>query len=282
VSNNSPCFFSKSGLSSRNNRGNKTRDGEGVEARSPIVNDLPTLIRGHHWNGVLQRLDLHPSDARIPLRVQTRGGFSSTTDFFPLHYACERRPPVEVVEALLKVYPEAVNKRTMPGGALPIHMAATWYAEEDSIKALLDADRHSCKTTDELGNLPLHSACFSGTTTAVLENLLRAYPKAVLARNHQGSLPEEITKRLKHDNRLPALALLNLCKDEVNAMRQEKHRRRRSDGCTQFERGAMILDERCVINPEKYKIEDCAPTGAGVEVTYSVANSTQDDELVWV
>jgi hypothetical protein len=275
-----PCIAS-SGLSSGNERRNKARDEEGVEARSPIVNDLPTLIRGHHWNGVLQRLELHPSDAKIPLRIQTRGGFSSTTDFFPLHYACERRPPVEVVEALLKVYPEAAIRRTMPGGALPLHIAATWYAEEDSIMALLEADRHSCKTTDELGNLPLHSACFSGTSTAVLESLLRAYPKAVLTRNNHGSLPEEITKRLKHDNRLPALALLNLCKDEVNAMRQEKHRRRRSDGCTQFGRAAMFLEESRV-NPRKYKIENCAPTGVGVEVTYSVGTSTQDDELVWV
>jgi Ankyrin repeats (3 copies) len=260
-------------------RRNAARDVEGVEASSAIVNDLPTLIRGRHWDAVLQRLDLHPTEAQMPLRVQTRGGFSSTTDFFPLHYACERRPPVRVVESLIKAYPEAASRRAMPGGALPLHIAATWYAEEASVKALLDTDRNACKTLDELGNLPLHSACFSGTSTAVLENLLRGYPKAVLARNNQGSLPEDITKRLKHDNRLPALALLNLCKDEVIAKREEKHRRHRSDGFTQDSREAMILNERqgC----ERFEIDN-GPTSDGVEVTYSSSNKAQEEELVWV
>jgi hypothetical protein len=141
---------------------------------SPMVNDLPTLIRSQNWEAVLQRLQMNPSDAKMVLRVPTRGGFSSMTDFFPLHYACERRPPVKVIEALVKVFPSAVSRRAMPGGALPLHIACTWYAEETSIQALLVADRNSCKTLDELGNLPLHSACFSGTSTAVVESLLRA------------------------------------------------------------------------------------------------------------
>lgn len=266
-------------------RRNKVKDDEGVEASSAMITDLPTLIRGQHWDAVVQRLERHPTEARMPLRVQTRGGFSSTTDFFPLHYACERRPPVQVIEGLIMVYPEAVLKRAMPGGGLPIHIAATWYAEEASIKALLDADRNACKTLDELGNLPIHSACFSGTAAAVIENILRAYPKAVLARNNHGSLPEDITKRLKHDNRLPALALLNLCKEEVIAKRQEKHRRHRSEGFAHGAREAMILNEKQEFQAKQKKCEaDCDddPASPGVEVTYDGGSGTQEDELVWV
>jgi ankyrin repeat protein len=205
---------------------------------------MPTLIRSHNWDGVLRRLKSHPSDAGLILRVPTRGGFTSTHDFFPLHYACERRPPAEVVEALIAAYPEALSRRAMPGGALPLHIACTWYTEEDAIRVLLKADRTACKTLDELGNLPLHAACFSGTSTSIVDALLRAYPKAVLAHNKQGSLPEDITKRLKHDNRVSTLALLNLCKDEVIAKRQEKHRRNRSDGYMPTPKEAMILNER--------------------------------------
>ncbi|KAG7361238.1 ankyrin repeat domain protein [Nitzschia inconspicua] len=265
-------------------RGNKKKDGEGVEASSPIVNDLPTLIRGRHWEAVLQRLELYPSDAKMPLRVQTMGGFLSTTDFFPLHYACERQPPVEVVQGLMRAYPDATMRRAMPGGALPIHIAATWYADELSVKALLNADRNMCKTLDELGNLPLHSACFSGTSTAVVENLLRAYPKAVLARNNQGSLPEDITKRLKHDNRLPTLALLNLCKEEVIAKRQEKHRRHRSDGFAVGSREVMVLDEPQgdQVKPEDVEIDNGGMTSDAVEVTYSSETGARDEELLWV
>jgi hypothetical protein len=206
------------------------KDEEGVEAFSPMVTDLSTLIRNQNWEGVLSRLRVNPSDAQEELQVTTRGGFTSTKGFTALHYACERRPPLEVVDALLAACPGAVSKRAMPGGVLPLHIASTWYAPVSVVNALLIADRSACKTHDELGNLPLHTACFSGTGAPVLESLLRAYPKATLARNHQGSLPEEISKRLRHDNRRSAIVLLNLCKEEVLSKREQKHRRNRSEG----------------------------------------------------
>jgi hypothetical protein len=213
------------------------KDGEGVEA---VIADLQTLIRNQDWESVLLKLEMNPTDAEEEVEVPTRGGFTSTLGFTPLHYACERRPPLEVVDALIAACPSAVVKRAMPGGALPLHIACTWYAPVGVVNALMVADRDACKITDELGNLPLHSACFSGTATPVIESVLRAYPKATLARNHQGSLPEEISKRLRHDNRRSILALLNVCKEEVLAKRQAKHRRHRSDGFV----ATMAINER--------------------------------------
>ena len=192
--------------------------------------DFPTMIRNQNWDGVLARLEVNPSDAEQDLVVTTRGGFTSTTGFTPLHYACERRPPVEVVDALISACPKAVATRAMPGGALPLHVAATWYAPVDVVNALIIADRNACKTHDELGNLPLHSACFSGTSLHVFEALLRAYPKSTLVRNHQGSLPEEITKRLRHDERRNILMILGVWKEQLLAKREKKHRRNRSAG----------------------------------------------------
>lgn len=207
----------------------KGKGGDEVEVVEMSA-DLISLIRNQNWDGVLARLEMNPEDAEQDLEVTTRGGFSAVKGFTPLHYACERRPPVQVIDALVAACPRAVATRAMPGGALPLHVASTWYAPVEAIKALLAADRLACKTQDELGNLPLHSACFSGTPTQVVEALLRAYPKATLARNYQGSLPEEITKRLKHENRRSLLALLSLCKEEILAKREKKHRRNRSDG----------------------------------------------------
>lgn len=207
---------------------NSRDDGEGVEVLHPSV-DLPTLIKGQNWEMVLMRLETNPLDAEEELKIVTRGGFTSTSGFTPLHYACERRPPAEVVEALVAACPGAVTKRSMPGGALPLHIACTWDAPVSSITTLLAADRTTCKIPDELGNLPIHSASFSGTGAHVFESLLHAYPKASLARNNQGSLPEEIIKRLRHNNRGSVLALLDICKEEVIAKRQDRHRRHRSD-----------------------------------------------------
>jgi Ankyrin repeat len=187
------------------------------------------MIRNQDWNGLLARLEINPEEAEQDLTVMTRGGFTATTGFTPLHYACERRPPVVVVEALISACPRAIATRAMPGGALPLHIACTWYAPVGVINALILADRNGCKTQDELGNFPLHSACFAGTSPQVFDTLLRAYPKAVLVRNHQGSLPEEITKRLRHNDRKQILALLDICKEQVLAKREKKHKVNRGD-----------------------------------------------------
>ncbi|KAL3938722.1 MAG: hypothetical protein SGARI_001629 [Bacillariaceae sp.] len=81
---------------------------------------------------------------------------------------------------------------------------------------------------------------------------------------------------------MSSLALLNLCRDEVIAKRQQKHRRGRSDGYMPSAKEAMLLNERdSHVNPEKYEIDDCGPADAGVEVTYS-NGSTNEDDLMWV
>lgn len=211
-------------------KGRLTVFGKGKNGEVEVIDmDLPSLIRSQNWEGALARLELNPQDAEKELTVTTRGGFTSTTGFMPLHYACERSPPIEVIEALIAACPRAVATRAMPGGALPLHVAATWYAPVDVVSLLISVDRNACKTHDELGNLPLHSACFSGTSVKVVEALLRAYPKATLARNNQGSLPDEITKRLRHDDRKAILAMLALCREQVLAKREQKYRNR-SDG----------------------------------------------------
>lgn len=239
------------------------------------LEDLTTLIRIQDWDGVLARLETNPLEAEEELKVTTRGGFTSTSGFTPLHYAFERRPPQEVVDALITVNPNAVKKRTMPGGASPLHIACTWYAPVSSVNALLVVDRSACKIPDELGNLPIHSACFSGTVTPVVESVLRAYPKATVARNNQGSLPEEITKRLRHDNRRSVLALLNVCKGEVIAKKQQKHRRHRSDEyLSSSNRATTIINEDFPHGTEIIESRD----STGLEVV----SGSSSQELMWV
>ena len=221
-------------------RKSRSRDGEGIEVNAPVSTDLVTLIRNQDWQSVLARLDLNPHEAEEDLKVTTRGGFVSTNGFLPLHYACERRPPVEVTDALIAACPAAVTTRSMPGGCLPLHIACTWYSPAGSVNSLLLADRSACKVQDELGNVPLHSACFSGTGSEIVQSLLRVYPKASLSRNHQGSLPEDICKRLRHENRSSLLVLLSLCRDEVLAGKHSE------SSCTMgaIANSAIALNER--------------------------------------
>lgn len=245
------------------------------EPLSPSTTDLPTLIRASKWDLAVQRLQLFPGEARLNLRVPTRGGFTSTQGFSPLHYACERRPPKEFVSLLASLYPEAVVRKAMPGGKLPLHIACTWHAPKETISALLAVDRRTSRIPDDLGNLPIHAACFAGASAPVIEKLLKAYPKAVLSRTNQGSLPEEITKRLKHDNRLSALALLSLCKEEVDTKRKMKHRRHLSEGYgpTSRESGLSGFD------PSSYDVDNYQSNE--VEISYSNENEAKK-ELMWI
>eukprot|EP00525_Craspedostauros_australis_P001686 CAMPEP_0198112762 /NCGR_PEP_ID=MMETSP1442-20131203/4555_1 /TAXON_ID= /ORGANISM="Craspedostauros australis, Strain CCMP3328" /LENGTH=292 /DNA_ID=CAMNT_0043769659 /DNA_START=143 /DNA_END=1021 /DNA_ORIENTATION=- len=221
---------------------NGKHGGEGVEAESHLITDLPTLIRNQKWEAVIRRLEFNPDEAEEQLRTTTRGGFVAGTGFLPLHYACERRPPVEVVDSLIQACPGAVTTRCMPGGCLPLHVACTWYAPLEAVKALLLTDRASCKIQDELGNTPLHSACFSGTSAQVLEMVIRAYPKALQARNHQGSLPEDVATRLRHDNRGHVLYLLAKYKDELVA--KQRNKRESSADLANVTNRALNLNER--------------------------------------
>ena len=251
-----------------------------AETLSPSTTDLPTLIRASEWDSAVERLQLFPGEARLNLKVPTRGGFTSTQGFSPLHYACERRPPKDFLSLLISVYPEAVVRKSMPGGKLPLHIACTWHAPKSSIDVLLSADRRTSRIPDDLGNLPIHAACFAGASAPVIEKLLKAYPKAVLSRTNQGSLPEEITKRLKHDNRLSALALLSLCKEEVDTKRKMKHRRHLSEGHGPNSRGSTRTNERATgFDPSSYDVDNFQSNE--VEVSYTNENEAKK-ELMWI
>jgi hypothetical protein len=176
---------------------------------------LVRLVQELKWKTVIARVVSNPLEAETDLQVITRGGFAASNGMTLLHYVCEREPPVAVVHALIEAFPLATALRCMPGGALPLHVACTWYASADVVTALLSTDLGTSQMPDELGNLALHSACFSGASEDVIAALLEANGKAALARNNQGSRPIDIVRRLRHENRRSVMTLL-LGRNEVD------------------------------------------------------------------
>lgn len=252
-----------------------------------ISQNVATLIKNLRWKSAIARLELNPDEANDDLvGVMTRGGFQASANMTPLHSACERKPPIEVIEALLEANPEAVTHRMMPGGCLPLHVACTWHASPPVISLLLSADPTTAKTVDELGNRPLHTACFSGVALPIIQGLLAAYPKAVLARNNQGSQPIDICRRLRHPNRRAVMTALLEKKDEVIA--RQNHRRSKSSGSMNgLAEQAAHLNAHfgTPTNGKNPKFEhvdesnECSP-GVGVEVTYEGQDKSQP--LLWI
>ena len=259
-----------------------------------ITQNLPTLIKNLKWKSVISRLEMNPDEASEELvGVMTRGGFLASSCMTPLHYACERKPPVEVVQALIEANPEAVTKRMMPGGCLPLHIACTWHSSPEVVSALLSAGPTTVKVVDELGNRPLHSACFSGAAFPVVQDLLATYPKAVLSRNNQGSQPIDICRRLKHANRRAVMAALLEKKEYIIA--KQKHRSSTSSGSMgNLAQTAANMNNDQFGNPSAHSAsalgynhpvgmsssnEEEMP-GVGVEVTYQ--DQGKSHTLLWI
>jgi len=266
------------------------RNRKGKDVPLHHMMSLPTLIKNQNWTAVIARIEDCPHEAGEDVSAMTRGGFMATRGLTPLHYACERRPPMEVVSALIAAWPEAISTRLQPGGALPLHVASTWHAPEASVKIISQAEPAACRIPDDLGNIPLHCSSFSGAAVPVVDILLRTFSKAVLARNHQGSLPGDIVKRLRHDNRRMVTALLNASKEEILAV---QHRRSRSSGsCGAVAQRAAEMNQQSGVppktTPEKQQIltdgeegQDVDLEASGVEVTYDAAEE-KESELVWI
>ena len=84
----------------------------------------------------------------------------------------------EVVQALLKVHPEAAQTKETCG-RLPLHYAACRQASVEVVQALLKAHPGAAQTTDSVRLLPLHIAAVQKASVEVVRALLAAYPKAV-------------------------------------------------------------------------------------------------------
>ena len=181
--------------------------------------DLITLIKRHQWNLIIENIDFFSPMLQNPIVSAVRAGYNAKLS--ALHLACEQNPTYEVMDALVSACPASITWRTLPGGQLPLHLAATWKASSSVIGFLIAANPRAARQIDGLGNLPLHSACFSGAPEEVIESLLCTFPKAIHIRNNLGSSPADVARRLSHRNKKPVLNLIERVSLELLKKRRQ-------------------------------------------------------------
>ena len=182
--------------------------------------DIISLIKRQEWETIIKRIESFSPIIKIPLHATFRGGYIAKAS--ALHLVCEQNPTYEVLDALVSVCPAALTWRKIPGGSLPIHVAATWKASSSVIGFLAAANPHSAKQKDEFGNLPLHCACYSGASKKVIESLLCTNPLTVNAKNASGSKPRDIVKRLSHGNKKDVLNLIDRVSLELRQKKKKQ------------------------------------------------------------
>ena len=107
----------------------------------------------------------------------------------PLHYACKRNAPLEVLEFLIQQYPASVKEKDNQG-KLPLHYACKNNAPIQVLEFLVQQYPDSFKEKSYYcKRLPLHFACMNNAPLEVLEFLVQRYPDSVMEKEYWGKLP---------------------------------------------------------------------------------------------
>jgi ankyrin repeat protein len=114
----------------------------------------------------------------------------------PLHFACKSKAPVEILEILLRHYPEALCIRDSDG-MLPLHASCESGSPISSIKMLLDQYPLSASVQDSYGMLPLHYACVSESCDTI-KLLVERYPAAQMVSCKAGRCPTAYLRPTSH------------------------------------------------------------------------------------
>jgi len=176
--------------------GGETRDAppsnvDDVEDKVIAYSDEPTAlysrVRDADWSGAIKAAKRNPIEASTWIVEKNTDG-TTRWELLPLHLACERRPPIAVVEALLAAYGSATHKKDS-GGDLPIHLACRERAAESVVLTLLLKDPDTAKVADDEGRLPIHLASRQSTSQEVVDRLLIAHHRASKTTDLYGLLP---------------------------------------------------------------------------------------------
>ena len=156
--------------------------------------DLYTCICACAWNEALVALEKNPIEAMT--WVVKRDPCSDDDDavrFLPLHSACARQPPLDIIISLLTVYSEA-SSIIDDNGMYPLHYACANQASAEVIELLLlhNPDANTCRV-EMNGALPIHlSAQWGVNTPSVIEVLLHYNKSLACARDNDGLSPLEL------------------------------------------------------------------------------------------
>ena len=111
---------------------------------------------------------------------------------FPLHIACSRNAPFEVIKLLYSQYRWALETASLERCQLPLHMAVEANASLSTVQFLADAYPAAMERGDVEGHLPLHLAVQHQQSSAqedLVRLLIERYPKALQESDCYSCLP---------------------------------------------------------------------------------------------
>jgi hypothetical protein len=178
--------------------------------------ELSRMLQAQHWSNAVQYCcqngggnggKFKERDVRTKVDVHILKLGKCQT--LPLHLACLYQPPVQVVQALVDLYPDAASVRVQEEACnqLPLHLACMLGGSKDVIQVLLDAYPLGVKCRESFGGfLPLHLAVHSTTTSTsyleAIETLIQAFPESLHVVCNFGDTPLDIVQKSGNNNNL--------------------------------------------------------------------------------
>ncbi len=156
---------------------------------------LPDLISHEDWKLVLMECKMCPRDAA---KWSVREGFFDgeiTSKVLPIHQACALMAPREVIETLVKCFPQGIKMKESAFHRTALHIACQTNAPVETIEALVHFYPEAIRIQDSLGRLPVHYACAHEVPSTTLELLLREFPESCKIGDQNGWLPLHVACR---------------------------------------------------------------------------------------
>jgi ankyrin repeat protein len=151
-----------------------------IDGVSSVVHDAARIT---NWQYVKTLCEQNP----IAASYVGRDGWTA------LHHACNRRCPyADVVEALIRAYPDALLKEEDKGWT-PLHYASRFKADKDVVRLLLhqfpDLGHKAVSLIDRQGRTPLYYAVRYDAPAGVIGLLLEVDATAVLEEDENADSP---------------------------------------------------------------------------------------------
>lgn len=158
------------------------------------VTDLYSSISDSNWDQAIIEVQKRPEEARTWVVRFHPNSDSIMWRFLPIHSACAKQPPENVLNSLVHAYRKGAQCRD-DQGMLPLHYACGNQASLEVIRLLLLSNPEGASIADPHGMLPLHYlAQWGPSTIQVLEVMLFANRDAPFAKDNEGSTPLDLAR----------------------------------------------------------------------------------------
>lgn len=185
------------------------------------VTSLYESISASQWNAAIQDIHNNPDEAMTwVVRHQDDGQIMWR--FLPIHSACARQPPENLINSLIGAYRQGV-RCVDDQGMLPLHYACGNQGSVDVIRLLLLAYPEGAKIADPNGMLPIHYiAQWGPDSMEAIDVLLFAYHEAINKKDVDGNTPIDLAYDGEYDEQEKTQVIEALQRLSVESTYQRK------------------------------------------------------------